>query len=114
MKLFLHQVAEIKNFGVKLVCIDEDGKSHILDKPYTPYFYAIDLPKRYYNDIRPCTVEPSTQTKPFIGFTTSPRTVVKMRTFKRHMITWNQIHETDTPISRQFCEEFGLNPSCWF
>ena len=114
MKLFLHQIAEIKNFGVKLVCLDEDGTSYMLDKAYTPYFYAVDLPKRYYNDIRPCTVEASPQTKPFIGFTMQPRTVVKMRTFKRRLLTWNQIHEVDTPIARQFCEESNLNPSCWF
>ena len=114
MKLFLHQIAEIKNFGVKIVCIDDTGQSHVMDQAYTPYFFAVDLPKRYYGDIRPCTVEPSIQAKPFVGFTTTPRNVVKMRTFKRTMITWNQIHEMDTPIARQFCEELNLNPSCWF
>ena len=43
MKLFLHQIVDIKNFGVKLVCIDEYGKSYMLDKPYVPYFFAVDL-----------------------------------------------------------------------
>ena len=114
MRFFLHQIIEIKNFGVKLVCVDEHGQSHILDRAYTPFFYAVDLPKRYYNDVRPCKVEPSAQTKPYIGFTTESRNVIKMRTFKRHMTTWLNVHEMDTSISRQFCEEYNLNPSCWF
>ena len=71
------------------------------------------MPHRYRRDVK-CTIEDSAQTRPYIGYCETVHKVVKMRTFNRRMITWKNIHETDTPIVRQFCEEFNLNPSCWF
>ena len=114
MLLFLFQIGYIKNFGVRLVCLDESGNVHYLDKPYTPYFFAVDMPPRYRRDIKNCTVEESPQTKPYIGYSDKIYKVVKMRTFNRRMATWKNIHETDAPIERQFSEEYNLNPSCWF
>ena len=59
MQLFLFQILEVKNYGVKLVCLAADGTVHFIDKPYTPYFYAVNMPVRYRRDIKKCTVETS-------------------------------------------------------
>ena len=114
MPLFLLHVCETKNIGIRLTCIDECNNIRIIDKEYTPYFYAVDLPKRYYNDIRGSVIETSIQKKPYIGFCEKDQNVVKVRTHKRSMMTWIQIYETNTPIERQWCEEFKIFPSTWF
>jgi hypothetical protein len=113
MKLFLFQINEIPNFGVRLICLDIDGKVHIFDKRYTPYFFAANMPVSYQRDIK-CKVDVSHQTKPYIGYTEKPWHVVKLRTHKRKFITWKNIHEMKAPMTRQYCEERKLCPSGWF
>ena len=114
MQLFLFQILEVKNYGVKLVCLTADGSVQFIDKPYTPYFYAVNMPVSYRRDIKKSTVETSQQTKPYIGFVDEEHKVIKMRSYTRGMITWKNIHETNAPMARQFCEENNLSPSSWF
>jgi DNA polymerase delta subunit 1 len=112
MHLYLLKATYIQKRGVSLTCVDADGGVHMLFEQYTPYFYAVDLPKRYHRDIK-CTIEESTETKPYIGYSERSRNVIKMRTHNRRLLTWKDIHETKAPVVRQFFEERGLAPG-WF
>jgi DNA polymerase elongation subunit (family B) len=85
-----------------------------MDKVYTPYFYAVNLPKRYYKDVKDSTIEESEQLKPYIGYCENEENVIKIRTHARSMMTWVDIFETKTPIERQWCEESKIFPSSWF
>lgn len=114
MQLFLFHVIEVVKKGVQLICLSADGAVHILDKPYMPYFYAVNMPVAFRRDIKHSTVEASAQTKPYIGYVDTDHKVIKIRSHTRRMITWLGTHENNVPIARQFSEESGLNPSCWF
>ena len=71
MRLFLFLIIEKKKFGVQLICHTETGQVHVMNIPYTPYFLCVNMPVAYQKDIKKSTVEMSSQTKPYIGYTQS-------------------------------------------
>jgi len=112
--LYLFAIREVKNFGVLLTCVDEDGNVQSIRREYAPWLVTVGLPKRWYKDNRKAKVEETTLKRPFVGFTEQEQDVVKFRTHKRHVNTWRgYMHEQTTPLVRQFCEENHLFPG-WF
>jgi DNA polymerase elongation subunit (family B) len=114
--LYLLSIREIRNYGVLITGIAEDGKVHELRREYTPWLITVGLPKRFTKDLRKAKEEEETQlNRPFVGFTEHPqKNIVKFRTHNRYVKSWKRhAYEWDSPVTRQFSEELNLFPG-WF
>ena len=110
--MYLLKIREVRNKGVLLTVVSEDGKLKHLEFEFTPHFYAINLPPRYLKDNRKAVIE-NVNLKPWVGYTSKPQKVLKFTTHKRSLPTWSSVYEVKTPILRQFMEHHDIRPGCF-